>query len=111
MPFEHANPPRFAQTSGENGMAKAVRRARKTARASARGNDLRRQILGRAVVDPEFRRRLFSRPEEVFAGRLSARDRAALERMKLTLPALDDIVTSLAGEVLCGGGGGCGGLA
>ena len=29
---------------------------------------------------------------------------------ELDLP-LDDIVSSLAGEVLCGGGGGCGGLA
>jgi hypothetical protein len=72
---------------------------------------MRRQILSRAVVDPEFRRRLFRNPEEVFEGRLSKADAAALERMKVTLPALDDIVTSLAGEVLCGGGGGCGGLA
>lgn len=32
-------------------------------------------------------------------------------RLRKMLPALDDIVTSLAGEVLCGGGGGCGGLA
>lgn len=73
--------------------------------------DLRRQILARAVVDPAFRKRLLSNPEAVFRSKLTASDRAALERIKKMLPALDDIVTSLAGEVLCGGGGGCGGLA
>ncbi len=81
------------------------------ATAATRGTDLRRHIIGRAIVDPEFRKRLFSRPEEVFQGKLSEADTAALARLKVTLPAFDDIVTSLAGEVLCGGGGGCGGLA
>lgn len=75
--------------------------------------DLRRQIVARAIVDPAFRRRLLAKPEQVFAtdGKLSAADAAALARIRKMLPALDDIVSSLAGEVLCGGGGGCGGLA
>lgn len=77
----------------------------------SKAKDLRRQIVAKAVVDPAFRRRLLSKPEDVFGGRLSASDRAALQRIKKMLPALDDIVSSLAGEVLCGGGGGCGGLA
>jgi hypothetical protein len=77
----------------------------------SKAKDLRRQIVAKAVVDPAFRRRLLSKPEDVFGGRLSAADRAALQRIKKMLPALDDIVSSLAGEVLCGGGGGCGGLA
>jgi hypothetical protein len=47
----------------------------------------------------------------VFGETLSEADTAALKRIKKMIPALDDIVTSLAGEVLCGGGGGCGGLA
>lgn len=87
-------------------MAKSVH-----ASASTRYTDLRRQIIARAIVDPEFRKRLFSRPEEIFQGKLSKSDAAAMARLKVTLPAFDDIVTSLAGEVLCGGGGGCGGLA
>ena len=73
--------------------------------------DVRRDIVARAIVDPAFRRKMLADPEKVIAGKLTATDRAALERMKKMLPALDDIVSSLAGEVLCGGGGGCGGLA
>jgi hypothetical protein len=42
---------------------------------------------------------------------LSETDMAALQRMRKMLPAMDDLISSLAGEVLCGGGGGCGGLA
>lgn len=76
-----------------------------------RKEDVRRRILARAVVDPAFRKKLLDTPEKVFEGPITAADRAALARIKKMLPALDDIVTSLAGEVLCGGGGGCGGLA
>ena len=73
--------------------------------------DLRRQIVAKAIVDPSFRQQLFTSPERVFGGPLSAGDSAALARIQALVPALDDIVTHLAGEVLCGGGGGCGGLA
>jgi hypothetical protein len=73
--------------------------------------DLRRDIIAKAIVDPSFRRKLLKSPETVFGEKPSEADLAALERLKRFLPALDDIVTSLAGEVLCGGGGGCGGLA
>lgn len=79
---------------------------------AARGkDDVRRQIVARAIVDPRFRKQLFTAPEKVFGEPLSAADNAALERIRKFLPSLDDIVTHLAGEVLCGGGGGCGGLA
>ena len=77
----------------------------------AKKQDLRKQIISKAIADPAFRRRLFQSPEDVFQGRLTKSDAAALERLRKFLPALDDIVSSLAGEVLCGGGGGCGGLA
>ena len=73
--------------------------------------DQRKAILAKALVDPSFRKKLFTAPETVFGGKLNAQDRAALERIKKMLPSIDDIVTHLAGEVLCGGGGGCGGLA
>ena len=76
-----------------------------------KGRDLRRQILAKAITDPSFRRKLLKNPEAVFGRKLSPVDKAGLERVKKMLSALDDIVTSLAGEVLCGGGGGCGGLA
>ena len=95
-------------------MAKSSKKSasKKTAaRSTAPRGDLRRHIVARAAADPAFRRRLFANPEQVFGGRLTAGDRAALERMKKMLPALEGIVSSLAGEVLCGGGGGCGGLA
>jgi hypothetical protein len=74
-------------------------------------HDVRKEIVAKAVVDPDFRRKLFANPEEVFGGRLTKQDRAGLERLEMFLPALDDITSSLAGEVLGGGGGGCGGLA
>ena len=73
--------------------------------------DLRKHVVAKAMVDPTFRAKLFEAPHEVFGEHPSEADRAGLERLKRMLPALDDIVTSLAGEVLCGGGGGCGGLA
>lgn len=75
-------------------------------------DDKRKQIIGRAVIDPEFRMRLFSEPEKVFGvEKLVKQDVQALARMRKMLPAMDDLVSSLAGEILCGGGGGCGGLA
>ena len=73
--------------------------------------DLRREIVAKAIVDPVFRRKLLASPEKVFQAKLSDADQAAMERIRKFLPAMDDIVSSLAGEVLCGGGGGCGGLA
>jgi hypothetical protein len=95
-------------------MAKSSKKksAKKSAvRSTTGGSDMRRQIVARAAADPAFRRKLFSDPATVFGGRLTASDKAAVERMKKMLPALEGIVSSLAGEVLCGGGGGCGGLA
>lgn len=80
-------------------------------KAASKKKDLRRDILAKAIVDPAFRRKLFENPETVFQRKPTPGDRAALARIRKMLPALDDIVTSLAGEVLCGGGGGCGGLA
>ncbi len=79
-------------------------------KASSKRN-LRAEIVAKAIANPAFRQKLFRNPEDVFGGKLTAADRAALERMKRFIPALNDIVNSLAGEVLCGGGGGCGGLA
>lgn len=73
--------------------------------------DVRKQILAKALVDPRFRKKLFSKPEEVFGGKLTLQDKAALDRIQKMLPSIDQIVSHLAGEVLCGGGGGCGGLA
>ncbi len=73
--------------------------------------DLRREIVAKAIVDPAFRRRLLRSPEKVFGAPLSEADKAGIERLKRFMPALDDIVGDLAGNVLCGGGGGCGGLA
>jgi hypothetical protein len=80
-------------------------------KASVARGDLRRQIVAKAIVDPKFRKQLFTSPEKVFGEPVSKADAAALERIRKFLPSLDDIVTHLAGEVLCGGGGGCGGLA
>ncbi len=90
--------------------AKKKRKSAKKRRAACKP-DLRKEIIAKAIVDPAFRRRLNRSPDQVFEGRLTKSDRAAIERLKKFLPALDDMVSSLAGEVLCGGGGGCGGLA
>jgi hypothetical protein len=66
--------------------------------------DARKLILAKAIVDPAFRKELFANPEKVFGEkRLADVDRAAVERLKSTLPALDELVGSLAGEILCGG--------
>jgi hypothetical protein len=43
-----------------------------------KGKDRRKEIISRAVVDPAFRRKLFSKPEEVFGCKLTAEDKAAL---------------------------------
>lgn len=69
-------------------------------------------MIAKAIVDPAFRKELFANPARVLGEtRLDPADRAAIQRLKKTLPALDDLVGSLAGEILCGGGGGCPGLA
>lgn len=74
--------------------------------------DVRKQVLARAIVDPAFRKSFLAAPEKVFGVRsLNKADKEAVNRLKKTLPALDDLVGSLAGEILCGGGGGCPGLA
>lgn len=74
--------------------------------------DARKQALARAIVDPSFREKLLKDPESVFGrGAVTEADAAALKRVRKMLPALDDLVGSLAGEILCGGGGGCPGLA
>ena len=79
---------------------------------TAASTDLRKHAIARAIVDPAFRGKLFENPEAVFgAGQLKRSDIAAIKRLRKTLPALDDLVGSLAGEILCGGGGGCPGLA
>lgn len=72
--------------------------------------DLRKEILAKAAVDPSFRRKLFKDPELVFNGKLTDKDKEILELLKKSLPAIDSIIGSLSGEILCGGGG-CGGLA
>lgn len=92
-------------------MAKSSRTKKAAKKAKTGGSDLRHHIVARAAADPAFRKKLFADPEKVFGGRLTASDKAAVERMKKMMPALQGIVSSLAGEVLCGGGGGCGGLA
>lgn len=79
--------------------------------------DVRKRIIARAIVDPAFRRMLYEKPETVFLDNhmkpitMTEADKAAIKRLEKFLPAMDSIVTHLAGEVLCGGGGGCGGLA
>jgi hypothetical protein len=78
---------------------------------AAKKRDLRKEIIAKAVVDPSFRRKLFTSPEKVFGAALTPEDKAAMDRLKKFVPALDELVGHLAGEVLCGGGGGCGGLA
>lgn len=81
-------------------------------RPQAPSADLRKHAIAKAIVDPAFRQKLFEDPESVFgAGQLKRSDVAAIKRLRKTLPALDDLVGSLAGEILCGGGGGCPGLA
>ena len=80
-------------------------------KTTKRSKDLRAHVVAKAIADPAFRKKLFANPQSVFGGKVTAQDRAALERIKRFVPALNDIVSHLAGEVLCGGGGGCGGLA
>jgi hypothetical protein len=74
-------------------------------------SDVRKQIVAKAIVDPAFRARLLKDPVSVFQAEPTEEDLAALKRLRKFLPAMEDMVNSLAGEVLCGGGGGCGGLA
>lgn len=82
-----------------------------TRKGGAATKDARAEVIARAIADPAFRKKLFANPEEVFGAKLSKADVAGLEKIKKFLPALSDLVNSLAGEILCGGpkgGGGCG---
>lgn len=76
---------------------------------AATKKDLRTEVIARAIADPTFRRKLFANPDRVL-GKITEGDKAALARLKKVIPALNDLVSGLAGEILCGGGG-CPGLA
>jgi hypothetical protein len=73
--------------------------------------DARAEVIAKAIVDPAFRKKLFSNPEAAFGAKLSKQDLAGIETIKKFLPSLSDLVHNLAGEILCGGpkggGGGC----
>lgn len=81
-----------------------------TRKGGAATKDARAEVIARAIADPAFRKKLFSNPEVAFGAKLSKADLAGLEKIKKFLPALTDLVNSLAGEILCGGprGPGCG---
>lgn len=66
--------------------------------------DIRKVIIARAITDMEFRKTLFTDPDRIFgAGRLGERDHAAIERLKVAVPALDVLISALAGEISSGG--------
>lgn len=70
-------------------------------------------ILRKVLLDKGARKKFLKSPT-AFVGRkqLTKADRAALERVKLALPAFDRALNSLAGTVLCAPSlGGCGGIA
>ncbi len=74
----------------------------------------KREILNRAVVDPIFRKELFSKPEEVIKQFNLSKEEEKLilssldKRMYKFLESIDDKISLLSESVLCGGGGGCG---
>jgi hypothetical protein len=73
----------------------------------------KREILNRAVVDPIFRKELFSRPEEAIKQfNLSEEEEKLIlssidKRMYRFLESIDDKISLLSESVLCSGGG-CG---
>ncbi len=70
-------------------------------------------ILKRVLLDQRARKVFLKDPTE-FTGeiRLTKADKAALERIKVALPAFDRALNALAGTVLCAPSlGGCGGIA
>ena len=74
-----------------------------------RGTQQKKEIIARALIDPAFRRTLLARPEKVFGKPLSKADALAVARFKKMVPHLSEIVGGLASDILCTGGGGCGG--
>ena len=70
----------------------------------------KKEIILKAMVDPKFRKELLSAPEKVL-GKMTREDMHMIERMKTILPGLDEMVNTMASNILCGGGGGCPGLA
>lgn len=66
--------------------------------------DIRKVIIAKAITDTAFRKTLFTSPDKIFGeGRLGERDHAAIERLKVTVPALDALIGALAGEISSGG--------
>jgi len=72
--------------------------------------DLRKELITKAIVDPRFRAKLLKDPQAIL-GKVTGGDKVALENMRKSLPALNSIIDSLSSSLLCGGGGGCPGLA
>lgn len=74
----------------------------------------KREILNRAVIDPIFRKELFSSPEKVIKQFNLSKEEEKLilsnidKRMYKFLESIDDQISLLSESVLCSGGGGCG---
>lgn len=72
-----------------------------------------KRILKKVLLDKRARKAFLDSPTDFVGKRsLTKADRAALERIKIALPAFDRALNSLAGTVLCAPSlGGCGGIA
>lgn len=73
------------------------------------GEDKRKAIFRMALLDKNYRERLFLDPRKTIDAELDDDDLAAVARMKAALPVFDNAIDSLSGTVLCTSfGGPCG---
>jgi hypothetical protein len=69
----------------------------------------RKEIFKMALLDKNYRKKLFDDPARAIGAEISDDDFAAIARMKEALPIYDKAIDSLSGTVLCSSfGGPCG---
>ena len=71
--------------------------------------DINKQIVIRALTDPEFRAMLQKSPKQALGiNRLTAKNREEIRFLLATVKAIEFQITNLADELLCANGGPCG---
>ncbi|MBW2058030.1 MAG: hypothetical protein JRH07_19630 [Deltaproteobacteria bacterium] len=76
-------------------------RRRSGSEAAREQEELRREIITKALLDETFRKKLFRNPKRVLGFSLTARDRRSLKKLEASLPLLEAQLAHLAGTVLC----------
>lgn len=79
-----------------------------SAKPTGRKRKTNRQLIMRALTEPDFRKLLVSSPEQALGKELAAENRAEIRFVLAAVKAIEAQIAALADELLCANGGPCG---